>query len=381
MAAFAGPARLRGHFTVMACLTVFSLTQGLSYPLLALALQARGHDEAAIGLSGAMTALGTLLAGFALPALVRRLGAQAVVMTASALAALLWLGFPLYDDYGAWIAMRLLLGGCAGSAYVVGELWLNQVVSPESRGRAIGVYGAVLSAGFAVGPFILSVSGSEGWPPFVAGAAGCGFTLFMVARLGGALPRQPPPAPAGTPGIWRSLWLLLAVVGGIAFFDQAVLSLVPVYGVDAGLAESEAALLIAVMVAGNITLQVPLGWLADRLGPVAVMAGSCLVAALLALLLPSLIAQSWLAWPLLFVWGALGFGIYMLSLVELGRRFSDDRLLAGSAAYAVVWGLGGLAGPSGTGLVMELTGGDSLFWLSSGLLLALALLLLAGRRG
>lgn len=373
-------ARPRGQVAVMACLTIFSLTQGLSYPLLALALKARGHDEAAIGLSGAMTALGTLLAGFALAAVVRRVGAQPTVMAASALGALLWLGFPLLDDYGAWIVMRLLLGICAGMAYVVGELWLNQVVRPESRGRAIGLYGAVLSAGFAAGPFILSVAGSEGWAPFLAGAAGCAITLLLVGWLGGGLPNRPPPAPPGVAGVWKSLWLLLAVVGGIAFFDQAVLSLVPVYGVNAGLAEADAALLVAVMVVGNITLQMPLGWLADRRGSVAVMAGACLVAALLALALPFVIAQSWLAWPLLFLWGALGFGIYMLSLVELGRRFSDERLLAGSAAYAVVWGLGGLAGPPGIGASMELAGDDSLFWLSAGLLTLLAALLILGRR-
>jgi predicted MFS family arabinose efflux permease len=374
-----GAARPRGQYAIMACLTVFSLTQGLSYPLLALALKARGHDEAAIGLSAAMTALGVLLAGFVLSPLVRRIGAQATVLGASALGALLWIGLAALDDYLAWAAMRLAIGGCAGAAYVVGELWLNQVVKPETRGRAIGVYGAVLSAGFAAGPFVLALTGIEGWTPFLVGAGGCLVTLLLVAWLGAELPDRPPPALAGAPGVWRALWLLLLVVGGIAFFDQAVLSLVPVYGVLRGLSEADAALLVAVMVIGNITLQVPLGLLADRFGPVAVMAGSCLIAAAIALLLPGVIARTWVAWPLLFVWGALGFGVYMLSLVELGRRFSDERLLAGSAAYAVVWGLGGLAGPAGTGAVMEWGGADGLFWLSAGLLTLLGLLLLGGR--
>ncbi len=374
-----GAARPRGQYAIMACLTVFSLTQGLSYPLLALALKARGHDEAAIGLSAAMTALGVLLAGFVLSPLVRRIGAQATVLGASALGALLWIGLAALDDYLAWAVMRLAIGGSAGAAYVVGELWLNQVVKPETRGRAIGLYGAVLSAGFAAGPFVLALTGIEGWAPFLVGAGGCLVTLVLVAWLGPELPAKPAPAPAGAPGVWRALWLLLLVVGGIAFFDQAVLSLVPVYGVLRGLSEADAALLVAVMVLGNITLQLPLGLLADRFGPVAVMAGSCLIAAAIALLLPGVIALSWVAWPLLFVWGALGFCVYMLSLVELGRRFSDERLLAGSAAYAVVWGLGGLAGPAGTGAVMEWGGADGLFWLSAGLLALLGLLLLAGR--
>ncbi|HKY94084.1 MAG TPA: MFS transporter [Kiloniellales bacterium] len=372
--------RPRGHLAVMACITVFSLTQGVSYPLLALALRARGHDEAAIGLSAAMTALGVLLSGFVMAPLVRRLGARWTVLGASGLGALLYLCYPLLDDYVAWTVLRLAVGVCAGAAFVVGELWLNQVVRPESRGRSISAYGAVLSAGFAAGPFLLALTGTEGWPPFLLGAGGCLLTLLLVLWLAGDLPDRPPPAPAGALGVWRAIWLLLTVVGVVAFFDQAVLSLVPVFGAGRGLREEDAALLVAVMVVGNIVLQVPLGLLADRLGPRVVMAAACLIAAGISLLLPSTIAQSWLAWPLLFVWGALGFGIYILSLVELGRRFTDDRLLAASAAYAVVWGVGGLAGPAVSGTAMELAGDEALFWLSALLLTALGLLLLGDLR-
>lgn len=372
--------RFGGQVVVTACLTIFALSQGLIYPLLALALRARGHDEAAIGLSAATTALGVLLTGLFLTPLVRRCGARPTVLVATLAAVLLWLGFPLFDDYVAWTAMRLALGISAGVAYVVGELWLNQVVRPEARGRAIGIYGAILSAGFACGPLILSVTGIEGWLPYLVGAAGCLVTVLMVYALGRDLPEAPPPAPAGSRGVWRELWRLLAVVGGVAFFDQAALSLLPVYGAGRGLDESAAALLAGVMVVGNIVLQFPLGLLADRIGPARVMTIACLCAGAIALLLPATVAVSWSAWPLLFLWGGLGFGVYMLSLAELGRRFSDERLLAGSAAYAVVWGLGGLAGPAGAGAAMEWGGPDWLFWLSAGLLGGLGCLMLAGRR-
>ena len=372
--------RPRGHLAVMACITVFSLTQGVSYPLLALALKARGHDEAAIGISAAMTALGVLLSGFLMMPMVRRFGARKTVMAASGLGVVLYLCYPLLDHYWAWTVLRLLVGACAGSAFVVGELWLNQVVDPENRGRSISVYGAVLAAGFAAGPFLLALTGTEGWPPFLLGSAGCLATLLLVYWLAGDLPDRPPQAPHGVPGVWRSIWLLLVVVGGVAFFDQATLSLVPVFGVGRGLSEETGALLVAIMVVGNIVLQVPLGLLADRWAPVPVMAGACLVAAALSLLLPFTIGASWLAWPLIFVWGALGFGSYILSLVELGRRFTDDRLLGASAAYAVVWGIGGLAGPAVSGAAMELAGDAALFWLWAALLGALGLLLLGDLR-
>ncbi len=35
-----------------------------------------------------------------------------------------------------------------------------------------------------------------------------------------------------------------------------------------------------------------------------------------------LIFDAWLIWPLVFVWGGVSFGIYTLSLIQLGERFN-----------------------------------------------------------
>ncbi len=42
---------------------------------------------------------------------------------------------------------------------------------------------------------------------------------------------------------------------------------------------------------------------------------------------------------ILFVWGAGGYGIYAVALVNLGHRFSGSLLLAGNAAFAPVRGV------------------------------------------
>ena len=64
---------------------------------------------------------------------------------------------------------------------------------------------------------------------------------------------------------------------------------------------------------------------------------SCALASLAGcLLLPSLFG-SWLVWPLVFVWGGVSFGIYTMSLIQLGERFTGHTLIAGNAAFALVW--------------------------------------------
>ena len=61
------------------------------------------------------------------------------------------------------------------------------------------------------------------------------------------------------------------------------------------------------------------------------------------MLLPVFI-ETLAVWPLLFVVGATGYGIYTMALIELGNRFTGSALVAGNAAFAVMWGIGGIAG-------------------------------------
>ena len=88
-----------------------------------------------------------------------------------------------------------------------------------------------------------------------------------------------------------------------------------------------------------------------RHGPIACLAGC--------LLLP-LLFNNWLIWPLFFVWGGVSFGIYTLSLIQLGERFTGQALIAGNAAFGIVWGIGGIVGSPAAGLAMQLTGHQGL---------------------
>ena len=142
---------------------------------------------------------------------------------------------------------------------------------------------------------------------------------------------------------------------------------------------SRIASLIACFIAGNAVLQILLGRVAERFGSTRIMLFCALASLAGCLLLPS-IFNSWLIWPLVFVWGGVSFGIYTMSLIQLGERFTGQALIAGNAAFAFVWGIGGIVGSPATGLAMQLIGHQGLP-LSLGLLCCvLAVFLMAERR-
>jgi hypothetical protein len=86
----------------------------------------------------------------------------------------------------------------------------------------------------------------------------------------------------------------------------------------------------------------------------------CSSLALLGSALLPLLFSSGLIWPMVFVWGAVAFGIYTIALIQLGERFSGQRLIAGNAAFALTWGIGGLVGSPASGLAMQLIGHQGL---------------------
>jgi hypothetical protein len=71
-----------------------------------------------------------------------------------------------------------------------------------------------------------------------------------------------------------------------------------------------------------------------------------------AVLLPLLIRTP-LVWGVLLVMGAVGYGVYTMALVELGSRFKGTLLVTGNSAFALLWGVGGIVGPPGAGLLMQ----------------------------
>ena len=74
-----------------------------------------------------------------------------------------------------------------------------------------------------------------------------------------------------------------------------------------------------------------------------------------AVLLPLLITTPAI-WLVLLVMGAVGYGVYTMALVELGSRFKGTVLVAGNAAFALMWGAGGIVGPPGAGALMQAIG-------------------------
>ena len=322
-------------------------------PLLSLVLSHQGVDETLIGLNtGAY-----FIAVFAVAPLASRLlrvRGPAPLMLASILAeAVLLALLRAFPDVWLWFPLRFALGMAASFLWIAGEAWVNHAAAETYRGRIVAIFGIVVSAGFALGPMILSMTGTGGWAPFLVTIA---LLLVAAAVLASALGSAPKLRGKASGPLAR--YVLIAPVAMFGYFvfaagDALLLAFLPIYAVELGVGEVDAIRLLTVLAVGSMALQYPIGWLADRVSNYAIVAviGTALLAGSAAL--PWALPQTAISVVFMFFYGGALGGLYTMSLVLLGRQFKGADLSAASAMLSVMFCIGGFIWPSLGGAAMD----------------------------
>jgi MFS family permease len=347
-------AQRRNLAAAIICTSTVGTTMGLTWPLLALILDHQGIDSALIGLSAASQSLAVLVVSPLAPSLINRYGMVHTIgwCIAVILAALLLL--PTLENVEAWFPIRFALGAGVAILQIASQTWVNQIAPDHIRGKIIGLFGLLWAGGFAAGPLAIRFTGIEGWPPFVIALC-----LTAVAAL-------PLLFASETMSAERSYFpksglLTVFCVGGAAIAASAVLgildsandSFLPLYGLKNGLSRESAVTMLTVLLVGVLSIQLPIGWAADRMSRRGLLAAATVVALLTCLILPHAVSSGLAVWPILFIFGLGAGGIWTVSLVLVGQLVPSRNLATASMLQSVLYGLGSVLAPPFTGLVLD----------------------------
>jgi MFS family permease len=365
---------------VVAAAMIFGLTYSLSATLIALDLAERGLGDTAIGLNAAMQAVGVLATAPFLPWLVARFGVHVLMLAAIVVSAPTLAAFPFMPSTTYWFPLRLLLGGASEILFVLAQTWVSGLSSESNRGRNMAGYTAFLSLGLALGPTILAIIGTLDATPYLVGAG-----LILIAALFLLIPGLlvPPFEHPPSSGLWRVFRLApIAILTTLlnASLETAGLSFLPIYAIGAGWGEEQATLLVSTLMFGAILMQLPIGWLSDKVDRRRLAIALGFLSGLAALAWPAILHLPWIAYPLMFVWGGLFVGIYTIMLTVVGSRFKGGELVGIYAVMGLTWGIGALIGPALAGIAMSaFTHGLPLFAAAACILFALFMTLTRAR--
>ncbi|MBL5966222.1 MFS transporter [Lelliottia amnigena] len=362
--------------SVIFSVTVFSLTYGLSSPLIAFKLLNAGMSESAIGVNAAMHAVGVFLIAPFLPALFRRYRPLTLIVVSLCAITVIFMLFGVVS-FPMWFLLRMGLGLFSEIIMVQTETWLNGSTVERARGKVLALYTAGMSLGFATGPLILAWTGSDGNLAFYVASVLAALAIVFIFTSG--MPRveghEAKPETLGNSLKLAALPIMATVLN--AAVEVLGMNFLSLYAIKLGWSESASALLISVLMFGAILLQLPIGWLADRVDRLKLMTTLAFIAAALAFVWPHILAFHLLSYVMLFIWGGIFVGIYTVAITWVGERFKGGQLAGIYAAMSVAWGAGALAGPllGGFAMTFSLHG---LPWLTGALCLVFALLSLSG---
>ena len=281
-------------------------------------------------------------------ALTDKLGARVMfpVISAITIIPVLFLGFIGHSSYAGLLVGGFFLG-VGGTAFAVGIPFVNAWFPPERRGLALGVFGIGMGGTAISALTTLNLTKAYGEPtPFVVTAIALAIYAVIAALVVRDAPNRTPSnvklgkqlASTARLGItWQAAALYAILFGGYVAFSVYL----PTYlKTDYSLIPVDAANRMAGFVLVAVICRPIGGWLSDKVGPAAVLAGCLAVVTLGAAVQatgPALIPGGTIAF--LAMAGALGAGS--------GATFALVAMLAPANKVGSVTGFVGAAGGLG----------------------------------
>jgi MFS family permease len=348
---------------------------GLGAPLASLWLSSAGCSSEAIGWNTSAYYLGVAVVAAFVPWLMRH-NVRACVIAGMLADAFATAAFPFCHGTLAWTALRLLGGAGTALSLIPMETLVNHNAPPHRRARDFGVYAVSVAVGIALG----NVAGLQMYhnTPRLAFVVGGLVTLVAthvawravpVHDLPGLRPATAGAPPVEAPPMGPATFLGFGTAWAQGFLEGGMFSFLSIYLLHLGYTEASASGFVGALLLGVVLAQLPVAWLADRLGRLRVLL-ACHAVVLAGLLsFPFCIAPVPLgAW--LFLLGACCGALYPLGLALLGERVPASGLARANAWYLGSNCAGSLTGPVLLGLAIDHFGQRAQFAAGAGAVVA-----------
>ena len=233
--------------------------------------------------------------------------------------------------------------------WIACDSWIIDLAPDAIRGRAIGIHETLMGCGIAAGPLIIALFGSRSAAPLLA----CLGLLFIASYALFAVGQAAAPAAQDAPTS-RSLRLisLMALAAFIAgFIETSSVSFLPVLSLQAHWPIAST-LALGVFTVGGTVLQLPIGYLADKVG---YRAAQLLTAAVIVTSAASFILLGQKFAPLLltlFILGGAAGAMNTLAVIEAGSSVAANLIAAAASRVALAYTLGSIIGPPTIGFLV-----------------------------
>lgn len=334
-------------------IVLIMLGNGMHFTLIGLRGGIEGFSPAELAIVTSGYFMGFLSGARIAPVMIRRVGHVRVFAALGSFMSAGLIALPLLTEPWAWTLLRLLIGFCMSGIYVAAESWLNDAATNETRGKVLSAYMIAQTLGIIGAQGLLSLGDAGTSVLFIVASILVSISfapiLLSVASVPAVQVARPMPlrqlfkgSPLGTVGIFL-LGSVYATQSGMG----------AVFGTQIGMTSAQIALFVAMLFAGALVLQYPIGWLSDRMDRRKLILGVSLVGAAFCALGWVSSGEFWLLMVSAFFVGGVTTPLYALFLAYTNDSLSAEDMPAASGGLVFTFGLGAIVGPLVTGWAMQ----------------------------
>ena len=325
-----------------------------------------GFSSVSLGLLGTGWAIGYVSGCVMTAGLVAKVGHVRAFGAMAAIAAIAILASALLITPWAWIILRGICGFCfAGTAMVV-ESWLSDRTPPEARGRVFGIYTMVNLGATTAGQMLLTLGDPDGFAFFALAAI-----FYCLALVPTALSSTSTPAPLASVklnmgALWRNSSVAVFAVFWVGVSNAAFGTLAAVYAERVGLVLAAIAFFTSLPILAGAMMQIPVGYLSDRMDRRRVLIGTAVLALLadagFLLLAPEARAMNLILASIL---GGSIYAMYPVIVAHANDHAEPGTSIQISGGLLMTYGLGSIVGPLLAGWAMGSLGLRALFGITA----------------
>jgi len=348
---------------------------------ISVSMEKSGFSSFQIGIIHTARFSSGLLTGFLLPVIIARFGLARTFMAAALITAVNINVYKHTTTIAEMVPLRFLLGFCFGSFYAVVESWINGIAEEKNRSKIASVYCTILVGGFSFGSHLINVIPNTAEAVYAFCTAG-----FVMSCIPVLLARKSAPSTRmhARYNPFKALTIVPVVMAVTAFYglvENALLSMLTVYGLKAGLSKEASVNMYTAFNLGGMAMLIPFGIIADKVPRqkmlLALLGLSFAVSCMLHFVIPDcnnhsggqygaerlvneesadIKASPYLLYTILFAWGGVMLAIYPVLMSILGQQARGEQLSQATTGMVMVYGIGSTFAPVTIGKMMDVLG-------------------------
>ena len=253
---------------------------------------------------------------------------------------------------------HFIMGILGGMNWMTMDTWVNIVSNNNNRGKGIGFYNSSITVGFALGPLLVAIFGTQGLFPIFL----CIFLMLIRTPImylikehikNVHIPKQE--KKINLSFVKLAPFIFIAIfIGGIN--DSSFGALFPAYMINEFFTDRQIGLYFFIGLFMGVISQPFIGALTDKINKRKFIFSLLVLHLIWPLLLLNFISSISIIILSVLIWGIASVSIYTVTLAYLGERVTIKELSIATSVFIIVYEFGEFIGPIIVGYFMDLVG-------------------------